>query len=248
MIKFFRKIRQKLVSENNFRKYLVYAIGEIVLVVIGILIAINLNNSNERSTIKKNVDAQFKLLEYSIYQDSLSFQRLINYNSNQLENSKRLIRLLNNFKTEENCVEFINKFNNIIEIRTNIVDRSIYDEMVNTGAFSKIEKQELKSQIATYYQLTEHFSSVIGIHVNDFREFKNKIASDGTIARIYFDLDASIDENARCEYIKSLIQDDEKKKLIENYIYSSIDTYEQITELYSVLLNNVMKGLFKIEK
>ena len=38
MLKFFRKIRQKLLSENKFSKYLIYAIGEIVLVVIGILI------------------------------------------------------------------------------------------------------------------------------------------------------------------------------------------------------------------
>ncbi len=47
MIKFFRKIRQKLLSENKFSKYLIYAIGEIVLVVIGILIALQINNWNE---------------------------------------------------------------------------------------------------------------------------------------------------------------------------------------------------------
>ncbi len=46
MIKFFRKIRQKLVNENRFSKYLLYAIGEIVLVVIGILIALQINNWN----------------------------------------------------------------------------------------------------------------------------------------------------------------------------------------------------------
>ncbi len=42
MIKFFRSIRQRLVVENKFNKYLLYAIGEIILVVIGILIAENL--------------------------------------------------------------------------------------------------------------------------------------------------------------------------------------------------------------
>ena len=51
MIKFFRKIRQKLLSENKFSKYLLYAIGEIILVVLGILIALQLNNLNdERKT------------------------------------------------------------------------------------------------------------------------------------------------------------------------------------------------------
>ncbi|MBC3759251.1 hypothetical protein H7U19_12605 [Hyunsoonleella sp. SJ7] len=65
MIKFFRKIRQKLLSENKFSKYLIYAIGEIVLVVIGILIALWLNNLNqakaneqERRNIKKELIAE----------------------------------------------------------------------------------------------------------------------------------------------------------------------------------------------
>lgn len=48
MIKFFRKIRQQLIAENRVSKYLLYAIGEIVLVVIGILIALSINNWNER--------------------------------------------------------------------------------------------------------------------------------------------------------------------------------------------------------
>ena len=47
MINFFRKIRQKLLSENKFSIYMLYAIGEIVLVVIGILIALQINNWNE---------------------------------------------------------------------------------------------------------------------------------------------------------------------------------------------------------
>jgi len=46
MIKFFRKIRQRLLTENKFSKYLIYAIGEIILVVIGIIIALQGNNWN----------------------------------------------------------------------------------------------------------------------------------------------------------------------------------------------------------
>ncbi len=47
MIKFFRQIRQRMIKENRVSKYLLYAIGEIVLVVIGILIALAINNWNE---------------------------------------------------------------------------------------------------------------------------------------------------------------------------------------------------------
>ena len=47
MIKFFRRIRQQLLTENKFSKYLIYAIGEIILVMIGILLALQVNNWNE---------------------------------------------------------------------------------------------------------------------------------------------------------------------------------------------------------
>jgi hypothetical protein len=52
MIKFFRHIRQKSLSEHKFSKYLLYAIGEIILVVIGILIALSINNWNENQKLK----------------------------------------------------------------------------------------------------------------------------------------------------------------------------------------------------
>lgn len=52
MIKFFRHIRQRLLSENRFSKYLLYATGEIILVVIGILVALQVNNDNEQGKLK----------------------------------------------------------------------------------------------------------------------------------------------------------------------------------------------------
>jgi hypothetical protein len=66
MIKFFRKIRQNLLMENKTGKYFKYAIGEIVLVVIGILIALQINNwnqerqfQNEEKIILKNIHTEF---------------------------------------------------------------------------------------------------------------------------------------------------------------------------------------------
>ena len=53
MIKVFGKIRQSLLKENKFSKYLLYAIGEIILVVIGILIALGINNIQEIVLLKK---------------------------------------------------------------------------------------------------------------------------------------------------------------------------------------------------
>ena len=53
MIKLFRNIRKSLLLENKTSKYLKYAIGEIILVVIGILIALSINNWNQQRILEK---------------------------------------------------------------------------------------------------------------------------------------------------------------------------------------------------
>jgi len=53
MIKFFRQTRYDLMEKNKTGKYLKYAVGEIVLVMIGILLALQINNWNERQKIEK---------------------------------------------------------------------------------------------------------------------------------------------------------------------------------------------------
>jgi hypothetical protein len=77
MIKFFRKIRKKMLTKNKFSKYLLYAVGEIILVVIGILIALQVNNWNEYrkdrikekailSQLKEEYNSNLKQLESKI--------------------------------------------------------------------------------------------------------------------------------------------------------------------------------------
>ena len=69
MIKFFRSIRKALLDENKFSKYLLYAIGEIVLVVIGILIALQINNWNESRKIEREIESVISLLDDELTQN-----------------------------------------------------------------------------------------------------------------------------------------------------------------------------------
>ena len=71
MIKFFRKIRQRLLAENKFSRYLLYAVGEIFLVVIGILIALQINNWNEGLKERATEQSILKQL-HSEYQSNLA--------------------------------------------------------------------------------------------------------------------------------------------------------------------------------
>ena len=73
MIKFFRKIRQKMLTENKFSKYLLYAIGEIILVVIGILIALWINNWNQEQILTKQTDALLHNMVLDLKTDTTQF-------------------------------------------------------------------------------------------------------------------------------------------------------------------------------
>lgn len=91
MIRFFGKIRQKLLAENKLSKYFFYAIGEILLVVIGILIALQINNQNDlrKERIKEihylgniKTDLDINLLEMDRYLD---------VRAESIESAKRII-------------------------------------------------------------------------------------------------------------------------------------------------------------
>ena len=91
MIKFFRHIRKDLMEKNKTGKYFKYAIGEIILVVLGILIALQINNWNENRKSKIMATEVYTNLYTSLEQDSVEVQRAINLLSKSLETQKKLI-------------------------------------------------------------------------------------------------------------------------------------------------------------
>ena len=85
MLRFFRQLRQRLLSENRISQYLLYAVGEIVLVVIGILIALQVNNWNEDRK-KRQLKASYKTsLINDLASDTLMLGRMIHENSRALQ-------------------------------------------------------------------------------------------------------------------------------------------------------------------
>lgn len=96
MIKFFRRIRKSLLTENKFSKYLLYAIGEIVLVVIGILIALSINNWNEGQKELAKEQLILKQLN-SEYQSNLKqLDEKILMRNEALEACNKLLNLIDN--------------------------------------------------------------------------------------------------------------------------------------------------------
>lgn len=94
MIKFFRKIRKQLLTENKFSKYLIYAIGEIILVVIGILIALSINNWNEYQKERKSERLILSEIRNNLKYDLDDFDSNITTLQNKSISSKAVLQAL----------------------------------------------------------------------------------------------------------------------------------------------------------
>ncbi|SER09478.1 hypothetical protein SAMN05421824_3003 [Hyunsoonleella jejuensis] len=96
MIKFFRKIRQKLLSENKFSKYLIYAVGEIILVVIGILIALGINNWNDANNLTTKEITLLIEMKSNLESDIEGLRWDINKNEKLLKANQIVLKSLQN--------------------------------------------------------------------------------------------------------------------------------------------------------
>ena len=104
MIKFFRKIRQKLLSENKFSKYLIYAVGEILLVVIGILIALQINNRNEFKKDRAFETKMLKEIRKEIIKDTIYFNKISKRAETSMNGGEKLLELMDKKITDLDSV------------------------------------------------------------------------------------------------------------------------------------------------
>ena len=81
MLSFYRKIRQDLIAKNKVTRYLKYAVGEILLVVIGILIALSINNKNTEIS-KRNAELNFyQNTKQQLLDDAINIKSIANISS-----------------------------------------------------------------------------------------------------------------------------------------------------------------------
>ncbi len=94
MLRFFRRLRQRLLADHKFSKYLLYAIGEILLVVIGILIALQIDNWNENHNRRKEEIGYLTALRKDFETAERSFRMVMSGVQEQLEHNEQLLIIL----------------------------------------------------------------------------------------------------------------------------------------------------------
>ncbi|WP_228853520.1 DUF6090 family protein [Aegicerativicinus sediminis] len=157
MIKFFRKFRQKLLTENKFSKYLVYAIGEIVLVVIGILIALSINNWNQKrinslseSLLLKEINTEFKFNKKELESTIITYT-LVRNHCNYLRKSFPLVQ---NEIDKDSLSRALGQLRNLGSADLSMGSIST---LINTSSFEIISNTELRTLLIQWDDLISDY-------------------------------------------------------------------------------------------
>ncbi|NND80770.1 MAG: hypothetical protein HKN53_12795 [Maribacter sp.] len=197
MIKFFRRIRYNLMEKGKTGKYVKYAIGEIVLVVIGILIALSINNWNEEWSLKKAEANFYRNTKQQLLDDANNIASELEYNSaymKQFSYAIKLIRLNDRSKKDS-----------LGKIAANLINYSdfdgqgnIYETMVNSGDVKLLRNPAIIEKIRrleeTYYYLNRmeaiHFDAVMSMIpeiIENVRLSTNKVQNEDYLYGFVFE-------------------------------------------------------------
>ena len=224
MIKFFRRIRKRFLSENKFTRYLIYAIGEIILVVIGILIALYINNKNE-SRIENNAEKQYLIsLKDEFLRNKDEVKRVLASCKSILQSGGNLANWaqpdsisVSNALIEQNLAK------TFAEPPKFIQSPGILNDLISSGNLNKISSDSLRLFIQQWIAITKDVEDEefeLWRHRFNVMDLMNeKISFKGVLASIdYFSRLEGINNEIRfSSNSKELLQDRKFENLLLFY-------------------------------
>ncbi|GAA4318603.1 hypothetical protein GCM10023115_44540 [Pontixanthobacter gangjinensis] len=242
MIKFFRNIRRRLLRENRFTRYLIYAIGEIILVVIGILIALQINNWNEESKIRDLEQTYLASLRNDLQSDKIYLKNQIEESKSVMESNRQFIKQL--WQKQESLKDAM-KLVNLINTRTQkiILQSSTYEELKSTGKLSYISNDSLRKNVIEFYRNASHSIGIMDtyddytmnlISDQDYNFFKlHSIWTEGLYS------DKNLFHKSDWEYLND--PESRKFKQIENLTTQFIGKHREVINSCNDLLTDIEK-------
>jgi len=248
MIKFFRKIRYDLMDKNKTGKYLKYAIGEVFLVMIGILLALQINNWNQERLSKKKEHNYVNRLIKDLASDTLMMSRHIETSKEKFEAGMLIDSLIHNRNLYTNeALDVIFKAQAICRMWMPRYNTNTYTDLINTGNFSLISDQLIADNIRGHYTNLPH-------SWNDTFDKRN-----AELLRIMIDLiplkyHVSIlapESMSNIESPETVLNDLEAKEIFKNLIdYPKIEFYiKNVTRghIYHIrLMERIKKGTVEL--
>jgi len=146
MIKFFRKTRYDLMEKNKTGKYFKYAIGEIVLVVIGILIALTINNWNEN---RKKRQQELVILEnilQDLENDKIGLKNIIERRTSKAASAEIMASYYDGVKIDK-LMDYYFNWTNVLYWEAHYPSNIAFRELVNSGNVSIIKNVDVRNSL-----------------------------------------------------------------------------------------------------
>lgn len=185
MIKFFRHIRRNLMETGKTSRYLKYAIGEILLVVIGILIALQINTwNNNQVNNRKEKEYLNNLLgdieiQSKITLDQIAHEKLMR------QNCEKALRNLNSSSPDPDS---LNVYLTAITRKTFVIHNPTFQDLKSSGNILLIEDNILRNKILSFYQYSDYSASVIEIsNLKSISEFRDYLLKESVVNMNYLD-------------------------------------------------------------
>ena len=197
MILFLHKVRQKVLSNKRFTTYIVYAIGEIILVVIGILIAVYFNNLNTQNKLDEKERLSLQRLKEDLKNDMDRYDFLKSDLEMRFNRCDSVQKVFQSDLSQEEKISTISVpliFFYLVEANT-----TTYNEMINTGRLYAMNDKNLRSQIIKYYSNVTKWGKYIEkqnqqvrrlmVHpvYNDLWTIQDKVINNSTIEMEKYD-------------------------------------------------------------
>jgi len=178
MKKFFKRIRQQLIATGKTKNYFLYAIGEIILVVIGILIALQINNWNENRKNRILEKEYLNRILVDIKTDQISLKSYI------FDRYKRKVECLKKGQAYyqgnyiiTDTLQFLDDitYGGVFGFADFYFNKNTYNELISTGNLRKIQSDSLRTSITNYYENSYGLQNSSKNYVSGYINFVNSL-------------------------------------------------------------------------
>ena len=161
MIKLFSKIRKKTLAEGQTWKYFKYAIGEIVLVVIGILIALSINSWNQTRKDAQKEDSYLQNLTRDLESQIESIDIQLSYEQKYEKNAKLLLNAYHGSGGFVIDSVTAAQLNILVERKTFVRTDPTFEDLISTGNIGLLKNITLRNELIEFYQELERYERIL---------------------------------------------------------------------------------------
>jgi len=179
MARIFNSIRQRLLKEDRFMRYLIYAIGEILLVVIGILIALQVNNMNSDRKLDQLQVKYLKEITKNLNTDAVDIRFNIDFNETRLRSSQVVLDFLQSDAPYSDTLDV--HFGNLLYTTRSVMNYSAFEGLRSHG-IEIITNDSLRRLITNLYSF--HYHNVIDFEIQDDHALQYQVVMPAVLGKV----------------------------------------------------------------